>query len=135
MTEADRQPPVWLTVDMVIAIHELQLRRFGGPSGTRDVGALESALGRPQNRWAYDDVDLAQLAAAYAFGLTRNHPFVDGNKRTALVAIVTFLGMNEIDFLVPEAEAATAILGLAAGEISEDGVARWIRDHMPAPSA
>lgn len=75
---------------------------------------------------------MAQLAAAYAFGIARNHPFIDGNKRTALVAIVTFLGLNGFDFLVPEAEAVSAILGLAADEISEDGLARWIRDNLPA---
>jgi death-on-curing protein len=116
---------------MVIALHESQLRAFGGPSGIRDSGALESALGRPLNRFAYDGGDMAQLAAAYAFGIARNHPFIDGNKRTALVAIVTFLGLNDIDFLVPEAEAVSAILGLAAGEIDEDGLARWIRDNLP----
>jgi death-on-curing protein len=121
---------MWLTVEMVSSIHERQLRTFGGPSGIRDHGALESALGRPLNRWSYEGGDLAQLAAAYAFGIARNHPFIDGNKRTALVAIVTFLGLNDIDFLVPEAEAVSAILSLAAGEMSEDNLARWIRDRI-----
>jgi len=131
MTDMSHGEPRWLTLAMVIAIHESQLRAFGGPSGIRDSGALESALGRPLNRFAYDGGDMAQLAAAYAFGIARNHPFIDGNKRTALVAIVTFLGLNDIDFLVPEAEAVSAILGLAAGEIDEDGLARWIRDNLP----
>jgi death-on-curing protein len=131
MTSSPNGEPLWLTLAMVIAIHESQLRAFGGPSGIRDSGALESALGRPVNRFAYDGGDLAQLAAAYAYGIARNHPFVDGNKRTALVAIVTFLGLNDIDFLVPEAEAVSAILGLAAGEISEENLARWIRANLP----
>jgi death-on-curing protein len=121
--------PVWLTADLVIAIHERQLRRFGGPAGMRDVGALESALGRAQNRWAYENGDLAQLAAAYAFGIARNHPFVDGNKRAALLSLVTFLGLNEVDFVADEAEAVVIIRDLAAGLVDEDGVTRWVRDN------
>lgn len=131
MSDTERSEPIWLTIDIVLALHELQIRRFGGPAGLRDRGMLESALGRPKNRLAYEHADLAQLAAGYAFGVARNHAFVDGNKRTALMVIVTFLGLNGIDFLVPEAEAVSAILGLAAGEISEDGLARWIRDRSP----
>lgn len=123
--------PVWLPVELVIAIHEEQLREFGGPGGIRDLGALESALGRPRNRWVYEQGDLPDLAAAYAFGIARNHPFVDGNKRTALVSLVTFLGLNGIDFVADEAEAVVIILGLAAGEIGEEGLARWIRDNLP----
>ena len=124
--------PVCLPLDLVLAIHERQLRRFGGPPGIRDLGALESALGRPRNRWAYEQGDLASLAAAYAFGIARNHPFVDGNKRTALLALVTFLGLNGIDFLADEAEAAVMIRDLAAGLVNEEGLARWIRDKRPA---
>jgi len=105
---------------------------FGGPPGIRDEGALESVLGRAQNRWAYEGTDLATLAAAYAFGIARNHPFVDGNKRTSLLALVTFLGLNDIDFVADEAEAVAMILGLAAGEIDEAGLTRWIRDNWPA---
>jgi death-on-curing protein len=123
--------PVWLPVGLVIAIHEEQLREFGGPGGVRDLGALESALGRPRNRWVHEEGDLPQLAAAYAFGIARNHPFVDGNKRTALVSLVTVLGLNGIDFLADEAEAVVMILGLAAGEIAEEGLARWISDNLP----
>ena len=125
--------PVWLTTDLVLAIHEQQLREFGGPAGVRDAGALESALGRPRNRWAYEGGDLAQLAAAYAFGIARNHAFVDGNKRTALLAIVTFLGLNDIDFVASEAEAVVIIRDLAASEIDEDAVARWIAANLPGP--
>ncbi len=120
----------WLTTDLVIAFHDEQLRIFGGPEGIRDAGMLESALGRPMNKFAYEAVDMADLAAAYAFGIARNHPFVDGNKRAALLAIITFLGLNDIDFDVPEAEAAVAIQSLAAGDLSEAELALWIRDRL-----
>ncbi len=126
------QEPVWLTLDLIVDIHAEQLALFGGPEGIRDQGLLESALGRPQAKFAYEQPDLADLAAAYSFGIARNHPFVDGNKRAAFAAMVVFLGLNGIDFLVPEAEATVAILSLAAGEISEGNFARWIRDHLPA---
>jgi death-on-curing protein len=116
---------------MIVAIHDEQLAIHGGSAGLRDTGALESALDRPRNKWAYEQSDLAELAAAYAYGIARNHPFVDGNKRTSLLAIYTFLGINEIDFVVPEAEAAAMILSLAAGEVSEESLARWIRDNWP----
>lgn len=123
--------PVWLTVELTLAIHESQLRKFGGPPGVRDIGALESALGRAQNRWAYEQSELAVLAAAYGFGIARNHPFVDGNKRAALLAIVTFLGLNGIDFVANEAEAVVIIRDLAAGQVDEAGLARWISDNLP----
>ncbi|KQP23935.1 death-on-curing protein [Methylobacterium sp. Leaf102] len=123
---------VWLTSALVQAIHARQLKLFGGPSGLRDEGALESALGRPVNRVAYGEADLAELAAAYAFGIAKNHPFIDGNKRAALLALVVFLGLNDIDFVTDEAEAVVMIRGLAAGEITEAGLARWIRDNWPA---
>jgi death-on-curing protein len=123
--------PVWLTPEIVIAIHEMQLAEHGGPAGIRDMGMLESALGRPQNKFAYGETDLAVLAAAYGFGVARNHPFIDGNKRTSLMVIYTFLGINDVEFIVPEAEFATIILDLAAGEVSEESLARWIRDNWP----
>ncbi|MCJ2096869.1 type II toxin-antitoxin system death-on-curing family toxin [Methylobacterium sp. J-072] len=127
---------VWLTSELVRAIHALQLKQFGGPPGLRDEGALESALGRPVNRIAYaedgTEIDLAELAAAYAFGIAKNHPFIDGNKRAALLALITFLGLNDIDFVADEAEAVVMIRGLAAGEIDESGLTRWIRDNWPA---
>ncbi len=123
--------PVWLPTELVLAVHESQLRRFGGPSGVRDLGSLESALGRPRNRWAYEDADLAALAAAYAFGIARNHPFVDGNKRVALLAVIVILGLNGIDFRADEAQAAIIIRDLAAGDVSEEGLTRWIRDNLP----
>ena len=124
--------PVWLTVELVIAFHAEQLREFGGLEGLRDRSMLESALDRPRNKFAYGETDLAKLAAAYAFGLARNHSFADGNKRASLLAIVTFLGLNDIDFVTPEPEAVVIIRDLAAGEVDEDGLARWIRDNWPA---
>ena len=123
--------PVWLTLQLILAIHDEQLAEFGGAPGLRDVGALESALVRPIDQFLYGATDLVALAAAYGFGLSRNHAFVDGNKRMALLAIVTFLGLNGVDFSVPEPEAVAMMLALAAGEIDEDGLARWIADNIP----
>ena len=123
--------PLWLTREIVVAIHDEQLTIHGGASGLRDEGMLESALQRPRNRWSYENGELPELAAAYAFGIARNHPFVDGNKRTSLLAFYTFLGINDLDFVVPEAEAAAIILALAAGEVGEEGLTRWIRDNWP----
>jgi death on curing protein len=124
--------PFWLTRQMIEAIHDEQLAIYGGASGLRDKGMLESALDRPRNKWSYEDAELADLAAAYAFGIARNHPSVDGNKRDSLLALYTFLGVNGIDFDVPEADAAAMILALAAGEVDEDGLTRWIRDNWPS---
>jgi death on curing protein len=123
--------PRWLTLAMVIAIHDEQLAIHGGSPGIRDAGMLESALDRPRNKWAYESAELPELAAAYSYGIARNHPFVDGNKRTSLLALYTFLGLNKIDFVVPEAMAAAMILSLAAGEVSEESLVRWITDNWP----
>jgi death-on-curing protein len=123
--------PLWLTRQIVGAIHDEQLTAHGGAGGLRDEGMLESALARPQNKWAYEQAELAELAAAYAFGVARNHPFVDGKKRTSLLVLYTFLGLNGVDFIVSEAEAVAMILSLAAGEVSEESLARWIRDNWP----
>jgi death-on-curing protein len=123
--------PFWLTVAMTVAIHDEQLAIHGGSAGLRDHALLESALDRPRNKWAYEQAALPELAAGYGFGIARNHPFIDGNKRTALLAIFTFLGVSDVDFVVPEADAAAMILALAAGEVSEDNLARWIRDNWP----
>nr|WP_286198662.1 type II toxin-antitoxin system death-on-curing family toxin [Mesorhizobium sp. BR1-1-16] len=120
-----------MTLEQVLVAHERQLRQFGGPAGLRDLGLLESALDRARNKWTYGETDLAVLAAAYAYGLARNHPFIDGNKRAAFVALVLFLRMNDVRFAPSPPEATLAILGLAAGEISEENLARWIRDRMP----
>jgi death on curing protein len=123
--------PFWLTAEMIVAIHDEQLAIHGGSAGLRDHALLESALDRPRNKWAYEQAGLPELAAAYDYGIARNHPFIDGNKRAALLAIYTFLGVNDVDFIVPEAEAAAMILALAAGEVNEEGLARWIRDNWP----
>jgi death-on-curing protein len=122
--------PFWLTRRMIIAIHDEQLTIHGGASGLRDGAMLDSALDRPKSKWSYEDADLPELAAAYAFGIARNHPFVDGNKPTSLLALYTSLGVNGIDFVAPEAEAAAIILSLAAGEVSEQSLVRWIRDNL-----
>jgi death-on-curing protein len=127
--------PEWLDTTIVLDVHAEQLALFGGADGVRDLGLLESALARPLNKFAYGETNLAALAAAYAFGIARNHAFVDGNKRAAFAAIIVFLGLNAIDFDVLPEEATAIILGLAAGEIPEEGLARWIEDNMPnAPS-
>lgn len=123
--------PIWLSAELVISFHDEQLREFGGPPGIRDRGMLESALGRPHNQWSYGETDLAALAAAYAFGIARNHRFVDGNKRAALLSIIVFLGLNGVDFIADQAEAVVIIQDLAAGLVNEDGLTRWIRDNWP----
>ena len=122
--------PRWLSPGLILAIHEAQLREHGGPSGIRDTGALESALSRARNRWLYESADWPDLASAYAFGLARNHAFVDGNKRTALIAMITFLGLNKIQFTATEQEAVVMIRDLAAGEIVEPELALWTAGNM-----
>ena len=123
--------PKWLTAREVQDFHSEQLAIYGGPAGLRDAGMLESALGRPQHKRSYEQPDLADLAAAYAYGIAKNHPFVDGNKRAAMMAMIVFLRLNGVAFTPANAEAAAAILALAAGEIEEEGLARWIRDRWP----
>ena len=123
--------PRWLTSEEIRVAHERQLVRFGGPAGLRDENALESALARPINRWRYEEADLASLAAAYAFGLARNHAFIDGNKRIAFVAMMLFLRLNGVRFAPDQAQATVAILGFAAGEIDGAGLTRWIRANWP----
>jgi len=123
--------PEWLDTTIVLDVHAEQLALFGGADGIRDLTLLESALARPVNKFAYGEIDLAALAAAYAFGIARNHPFVDGNKRAAFASLIVFLGLNGIDFDAPPEAATAIILGLAAGEINEEGLARWIRDNWP----
>ena len=121
--------PVWLSVEMILDIHAEQLAMFGGPDGLRDLGLLESALARAKNKLVYGQTDLSTLSASYGFGIAKNHPFVDGNKRTAFAAIIVFLGLNELEFCASEAEASVMILALAAGELSEVDLARWIRQN------
>jgi death-on-curing protein len=123
--------PRWVTYEQIIAIHARQLRRFGGAAGLRDEGMLRSALERPVNKWQYEQADMTVLAAAYAFGLAKNHPFVDGNKRTAFLAMATFLRKNGVHFTPQPAHATAIILALAAGEVSEESLTRWIKDNWP----
>jgi death-on-curing protein len=124
--------PIWLDVDEVVDMHAEQLAIFGGPEGIRDRGLLESAVLRPVNQWNYGQKEMAALAAAYAFGLARNHAFVDGNKRIAFHAMMVFLRGNDIPFEPEPAHATAIILSLAAGEVSEEGLTRWIRDNWPS---
>ena len=121
--------PEWLDLDIVVDFHAEQLALFGGPDGIRDPGLLESALARPQNKFAYGETNLAALAAAYGFGIARNHPFIDGNKRTALASMIVFLNLNGIALGAPQETAAAIVLALAGGEIGEDVLARWIADN------
>jgi death-on-curing protein len=129
MTET--KDPVRISYDQAIAIHSRQLRRFGGAPGLRDEGLLRSALERPVNKWQYEQAALPELASAYAFGLAKNHAFVDGNKRIAFMAMIVFLRKNGIRFAPEQAHATAIIMSLAAGEVSEESLTRWIRDNWP----
>jgi death-on-curing protein len=122
--------PEWLDIDIVLDFHAEQLALFGGADGVRDLGLLESALARPLNKFGYGENGIAALVAAYGFGIARNHPFIDGNKRTALASMIVFLGLNRVDLVVPQEEATAMILSLAAGEITEEFLAQWIADHI-----
>lgn len=124
---------IWLTRDMVEAFHRESLARFGGADGTRDEGLLLSALARPENIHAYEpDADAFRLATAYCAGVIKNHPFVDGNKRTGVLCAVVFLGLNGIELNFEEATIVTMVYGLAAGEIKEDQFANWLRNAAAA---
>jgi death-on-curing protein len=118
--------PVWIGLDVVLAIHDEQLAEHGGHPGVRDRGLLESVMARPRNQFAYGQASIARLAASYAFGISRNHPFLDGNKRTSLVVAELFLQLNGLDFSATDAECVTTFLRLAAGELTEDQLADWI---------
>ncbi|MEO0418651.1 MAG: type II toxin-antitoxin system death-on-curing family toxin [Pseudomonadota bacterium] len=127
-----RLEPVWIDAKIAAAIHDRQLSEHGGPSGVRDVGALESALTRPRNQWEYGEDDLCALAAAYAFGLARNHPFADGNKRTAWVLARSFLVLNAVELSFEPLDALQTVQALAAGELSEHELADWFRERLIA---
>jgi death-on-curing protein len=113
----------------VLAIHDEQLAEHGGQAGVRDRGLLESAMAHPRNQFAYGERALARLAASYAFGISRNHPFLDGNKRTSLVVAELFLDLNGLELNASDAECVTTFLALAAGDLSEDELAEWITAH------
>ena len=128
---------VWIDRALALAMHDRQLAEHGGGSGVRDEGMLDSALARPQQRYAYGDPppDLAELAAALAFGLARNHPFVDGNKRTAAVACETFILLNDASLEASDDELYPRYLGLAEGSLDEAGFADWLRTKIVAKPA
>lgn len=122
--------PRWVSLDLVLAVHLAQLAEHGGREGVRDRGLLESAVARPRQRLAYEPCDLADLAASYALGLLRNHPFIDGNKRTALVTLETFLMINGTVLEVDDRDCVLTIEAAAAGDIDDHTLAIWIRTHM-----
>ena len=121
---------IWLDADVLRAVHEEQLAEHGGASGTRDEGLFESALARPQNLVAYGDPDAADMAAAYGFGIARNHPFIDGNKRTAFVAVELFLDLNGFELIAGDTDCVLTMLAVAAGQMGEAAFARWLRQHL-----
>lgn len=118
---------VWLSRQIVLAVHDEQLREHGGASGIRDEGLLESALARPINRAGYSEPDTAELAAIYAIAIARNHPFIDGNKRTAYVAMELFLDLNGFAFVASDADAVITMLNMAAHDIADLDFTLWVR--------
>ena len=122
--------PTWLTEQMVLAIHEDLISQYGGLSGVRDSPLLAASLARPQHKFSYQSaVSLSRLAAAYGFALCKNHPFMDGNKRTAFMAMYVFLGLNGHGFNAPEPEIVLVMEGLASGEIDENALQVWLRKY------
>lgn len=122
--------PRFLSAELAQVIHDRQLAEHGGLAGVKDAGLLDSAIARPLNKHSYGEDDLCALAAAYAFGIARNHPFADGNKRTAWVMARLFLRLNGVTMAYDKADAIRMVLALAAGELPEDGVADWFRSHV-----
>jgi death on curing protein len=118
--------PIWIDLAVVLAIHDEQLAEHGGQGGVRDRGLLESALARPRNQFGYGKSSLARLAAAYGFGISRNHPFLDGNKRTSLVVAELLLELNGLELAASDTACVATFLSLAAGDLSEDELTHWI---------
>jgi death-on-curing protein len=129
----DRAEPIWIEPEVALAIHDRQLAEHKGGAGIRDRGALEAALSRPINKWSYGEDDMAALAAAYAYGLARSHPFTDGNKRTAWVLARLFLALNGRTLSYTAEDAIGAMLRLAAGELKEEALADWFRERLVDP--
>ena len=125
----EKEEPVWIETELALAIHDRQLAEHGGPIGLRDMSGLESALARPRNRWAYGETDLCALAASYAFGLARNHPFTDGNKRTTWVLARLFLALNGVELRFAPEDAMHTMMKLAAGKLEEAQLADWFKAH------
>jgi death-on-curing protein len=119
----------WIDRQALCLLHDESLAEHGGSSGLRDEGLLESALARPRNLAAYGEPDIADLAASYGVGLAKNHPFVDGNKRAAFLAVGLFLALNDYRLVSAQADATLAMLAVAAGDIDEPTFAAWVRDH------
>ena len=131
-----RREPVWIDAAVALAIHDQQLAEHGGAVGMSDTGALESALARPINQWSYGEDDRCALAAHYGFGIARNHPFADGNKRTAWVLARLFLRLNGTMLEYTPEDAIRTVIALAAGELTEPALIQWFRDHaVSAPSS
>ena len=126
------RPWVWLDPKVLLAVHDEQLAEHGGAAGTRDAGLFESALARPHNLAHYGRPDTADLAAAYGCGIARNHPFIDGNKRTAFVAVELFLRLNEQVLVADDADCVLTMLSVAAGALDEAAFAAWLRGHIQA---
>lgn len=123
---------VWIDRAVLLAVHDEQLAEHGGALGTRDTGLFESAIARPQQLAHYGEPDAAELAAAYAVGISRNHPFIDGNKRTAFVAAELFLALNGLELNADDAACVMTMLAVAAGQMDEATFARWLREHSAA---
>jgi death-on-curing protein len=121
--------PVWVLRETVLTLHEQSLAEFGGAAGIRDEDLLDSALGKPENLFAYGKPTVFDLAASYGFGLVKNHPFIDGNKRAGFITAITFIELNGWRFQATEAEAAVRTLALAAGEMSEKEYAAWLKKN------
>lgn len=120
---------VWIDSSVLLAVHDEQLAEHGGAAGTRDVGLFESAVARPQQLAHYGEPNAAELAAAYAYGIARNHPFVDGNKRTAFVAAELFLALNGLELIAKDADCVVTMLAVASGQMDEATFANWLREH------
>ena len=124
--------PIWVALDVILAIHDEQLAEHGGQPGVRDQGLLESALSRPRHQLEYGEPSIPRLAASYTFGISRNHPFLDGNKRTSLVVAELFLELNGYALTASDSQCVTTFLQLAAGDLSEEQLAEWIAVHSAA---
>jgi death on curing protein len=123
--------PRWLTKAEILRLHDIQIREFGGPAGVRDEGLLESALARPQQLYHYGGVnDIVSLAVAYAAGISRNHAFIDGNKRTAFYAMIVFLDLHGFELAARQDEAAEKMLAFAAGTLGEEELQQWVRTRL-----
>jgi death-on-curing protein len=129
-----QREPTWIDLTVALAIHDAQIAEHRGQAGVPDHSLLESALARPRHQFVYGERSLARLAASYAFGISRNHPFLDGNKRTSMVVAELFLELNGRELVATDAECVTTFLQLAAGDLAEGQLAEWIAAHL-APGA